>query len=55
MMVDRIPKVREPRQGQREAILDCLPIASGGLRLELIDMKGLETRSLSSKGISIKR
>lgn len=32
----------EPGKGQRKAVFDCLPIVSGGLWLDLTDIKGLE-------------
>lgn len=38
MKVDKIPKASEPRKSQRGTILDCLPIVSGGLWLDLTDL-----------------
>lgn len=32
----------EPGKGQRKVVFGCLPIVSGGLWLDLTDIKGLE-------------
>ena len=42
--VHKTPKVRKPGKDQRKAVLDYLPTVSGGLWLDLTDLKGFKAK-----------